>query len=139
MGLIKRPNETIEDVLNQLGIKVEDWNFYLSLGQYSYNTIPMSMFHEICSYEVLYGFLAPEFVGFIRKPVFPEHVFQNFGHFSPGEKNVAQAAFHMIQADLYKKQDYIWYQMKGGTRIAVEVLYARESLGSQSPCVMALH
>ena len=44
MGLFERSNQTIQDVLNEMGLKDEEWDLYLPLAQYFYNTIPGPMF-----------------------------------------------------------------------------------------------
>jgi hypothetical protein len=59
----------------------EEWNLYLLLDQYSYNTMPKPMFQKISSYEIVYGFCPPEFVRFTRKPQLAAHFDQTFKDF----------------------------------------------------------
>jgi hypothetical protein len=61
MGLVKRSNETIQDVASKMRLKDEAWDLYLPLAQYSYKTMPRPMFLGTSSYEVVYGFHPPEF------------------------------------------------------------------------------
>jgi len=66
MGLVERSNQTIQDVLNKMELKDEEWDLYLPLPQYTYNTMPRPMFPGMSSYEVFYGVVRPEFVRFTR-------------------------------------------------------------------------
>jgi hypothetical protein len=61
-------------------------------------------------YEVVYGFRPSELLRFTRKPRLPEHVFETFEDFIGMRKNDAEATFHMIHTDFYKRQDLRWYQ-----------------------------
>ena len=76
LGLFERSNQSIQDVLNRMGVKKEEWDLYLLLAQYSYNTMPRPMLQKMSSYEVLHEFHPPEFVRFTRKPQLPEHCVQ---------------------------------------------------------------
>jgi len=122
MGLVEGFNQTIPDVLNKMGLEDEDWDLYLPLTQYSYNTMLRPMFQGMSFHEVVYGFRPPEFVRFSRKLQLPEHFVQTLEDFISMRKNVAEATFHMIHTDhtdFYKRQDLRWYQqMKAGTRLA---------------------
>jgi hypothetical protein len=78
MGLVERSNQTIQDVLNKMGLKDEEWDLYLPSAQYSYNTMSRPVFQGMSSYEVLYGIRPPDIVPFTGKH---EHCVKTFEDF----------------------------------------------------------
>ena len=60
-GLVERSNQTLRSLLDKLTRETEDWDLYLDIAAYTYNTTPREMFHGLSSFELEYGFRPAEF------------------------------------------------------------------------------